>query len=245
MRPSDETRNFWAQASGFPPDKEDPEVYGKEHTDAFEFDDRTHGHVLEYGCGGGSDTISYLKRRFFQVSFCDIVPQNVETTRKRVAAYRQAHVVDDTWGLPASGVWGTVLPVSAPLPYDSASFDRVSCDGVLHHIPDPMPVLSEFRRVLKPTGASVSWSASGPGRLFVMLYTEKLWNDFAVRIAELQEQGLTPYQAFGMCTDSGGYARAYTEDEGREMLTAAGFTVTKTTVYHKGLFRVFRAYRTR
>jgi SAM-dependent methyltransferase len=39
------------------------------------------------------------------------------------------------------------------LPYDDASFDVVTCQGVLHHLADMRPCLAEIARVLRPGGA--------------------------------------------------------------------------------------------
>lgn len=40
----------------------------------------------------------------------------------------------------------------AHLPFRDASFDRVTCLGVIEHLFDPRPVMSEARRVLTPGG---------------------------------------------------------------------------------------------
>jgi ubiquinone/menaquinone biosynthesis C-methylase UbiE len=38
------------------------------------------------------------------------------------------------------------------LPYPAASFDMVISNSIVHHLPDPLPFLSEVQRVLKPGG---------------------------------------------------------------------------------------------
>jgi ubiquinone/menaquinone biosynthesis C-methylase UbiE len=38
------------------------------------------------------------------------------------------------------------------MPFADATFDRVHCSWMLEHVPDPVPVLKEVRRVLKPAG---------------------------------------------------------------------------------------------
>jgi ubiquinone/menaquinone biosynthesis C-methylase UbiE len=39
------------------------------------------------------------------------------------------------------------------LPFETGSFDTVYSNTILHHIPDPLPFLSEARRALRPGGA--------------------------------------------------------------------------------------------
>lgn len=46
-----------------------------------------------------------------------------------------------------------VKPVaSGDMPFDSNSFDLITCFGVLHHIPNVSKIVNEFYRVLKPGG---------------------------------------------------------------------------------------------
>jgi SAM-dependent methyltransferase len=42
--------------------------------------------------------------------------------------------------------------VRQPLPYDGAAFDKAYAVQVLYFLPDPLPVLRELRRVLRPGG---------------------------------------------------------------------------------------------
>ena len=217
--PIERVRACWARAAGFPGDKE--RVY-PEHAVAHGFDKHAGADVLEYGCGGGSDTLSWL-RRGCQVWALDVTPSNVDTTLVR------ARKMGLSYSLSA-----LALDQSAPIPLASDGFDVVSCHGVLHHIPDPMPVLREFFRLLKPGG-----------HLYVMLYTETLWK----RLLPLTEagiaRGLTREEAFGWGTDEEGcpYAVHYTEAEGVALLASVGFTVLGSLDYNNAEFRTFHAVK--
>jgi ubiquinone/menaquinone biosynthesis C-methylase UbiE len=41
------------------------------------------------------------------------------------------------------------------LPFASSSFDLVNCSGLIEYIPEPMPLLREFLRVLRPGGTAL------------------------------------------------------------------------------------------
>lgn len=217
-------REFWVCARHYPANKEDPAVYGVAHTETQEFDRHAGKTVLEYGCGGGADALSYL-RRGCDVTFCDIVPANVMTTATRVAAQGAADPPD---GRRATA---TLLTTSAPLPFPDEAFDVVNAHGVLHHILDPISVVDEFFRVLRPGG----WC-------YVMLYTESLAARCEPVVAGLMTTGLSREQAFGAVTDGSGcpHARPYTDEEGRRLLERSGFAVDRVMVYNDGDFRTFR-----
>lgn len=215
------SREFWKIATDFPPDKES--VY-PDHTMAQEFATVTNKTVLEYGCGGGSDTVSYLKRGN-KVIYADIVSSNVEVTKTRC----------ETLGYGKRAM-GFALADSAKLSLPAGSVDVVNCHGVLHHISDEKVVdaiLKEFRRMIRPTG-----------KLYAMLYTEHLWMQYKPGALDLcNRMGLAPWQAFGWLTDGEGcpWARPYTEDEGKELLAKNGWKVISTYVYNGTDFRTFRA----
>ena len=216
----DATRAFWASAAEYPANKE--EVY-PEHGAAQEFDLHASKTVLEYGCGGGSDAMSFL-RRGCTVWYADVVPGNLVAATARITAA----------GL---GAKSTPLPLegSVPIPLPDGSCDVISAHGVLHHIARPAPVVAEFARILKPGGL-----------LYVMLYTERLDAELSLRIAAFMASDKIPReQAFGWCSDGRGcpYARAYTEAEGRALLEAAGFRVTRAFLFNSGYFRTFRGER--
>lgn len=217
--PIERVRAEWARATSFPGNKED--VY-PEHAGAQEFDAAAGKRVLEYGCGGGSDTLSYLRRGAF-VTYVDVVSANVEATAKRI---KDEHLVAVGYVLDASDALAGAA---------SSSFDIVSAHGVLHHIVDPKPVLAQFRRVLVKGGL-----------LFVMLYTEELEASFKNKIAELvKEDGISESEAFAWCTDGKGapYARSYTSVEADDLLRGAGFAVQREITFNNGIFRTYKARR--
>ena len=202
MIPLEVTRRAWKRAAEFPTDKE--RVY-PEHGLAQAFDSHRGKMVLEYGCGGGSDTLSYLRRNN-SVTYVDVTPDNVETTRARVEA--------EGYGPMSHGL---VLEESDRIPLPSGLFDVASSHGVIHHIQRPLPVLQEIRRLLKPGGL-----------LYCMLYTEHLYARFSDRVRLLVEtKGLTHEEAFCWCADGEGtpWAVAYTQSEGEGLLKAAGLIV--------------------
>lgn len=223
-----DAKEFWERASEYPANKE--ECY-PDHARLQQFDKAKGKVVLEYGCGGGGDTLSYL-RRGATVKFADFVPKNIDTTYGRIWASN----------FEASTYEGLLLKDSAKIPLKDKSVDIVSSNGVLHHITDPLPVLKEFYRVLKKGGS-----------LYVMMYTENLWNSFADRIKELTKTwGISEFTAFGWCTDNEGYpyARAYTEKEGTELIEKAGFSMSWLEAYaptledrkaNRFIFRMFKA----
>lgn len=237
---------FWQIAQTFPPNKE--EVY-PEHAMAQQFDtEHVRGKtVLEYGCGGGSDTISYLKRGC-RVLFADVVHSNVIATSERVRAFgneqrAQAPATsrDVDAGLIDLRAKRSFLQASDDLGrITDETFDVVSAHGVLHHIEDLSlldRVLIEFRRVLKPTG-----------RLYVMLYTRVLYDRYAEQVQELRAKDPSIHswqEALGHFTDGPGcpWATYYDVEEGYELFRRNGFEVSSTFVYNNGDFRTFRCVK--
>lgn len=220
----EEARVFWGKASDFPPDKES--VY-PDHAAAHEFDEQAKGKVLEYGCGGGSDTVSLL-RRGAQVTFVDISPRNMETTRERL---RRDFNDYNAAGVLVKRHFGFTLEQSEDLPFDDCLFDSINCHGVLHHIPEETmhKVIDSMFRVLRPGGC-----------LYAMLYTEHLRQvcDRSIQTM-MRDSGYTEEQALSMNTDGGGIARWYTEETGRALFEQHGFEFVKANTYNNGDFRTF------
>lgn len=60
------------------------------------------------------------------------------------------------------------------LPFDDGAFDIACSMGVLHHIENPRPMISEIRRVLKPGG-----------RIILMLYYLGSWKYHVVLVSSV------------------------------------------------------------
>lgn len=218
--PTDRDRSFWNCAASFPPNKE--EVYAPHHAEAHEFDLHAGKRILEYGCGGGSDAMSFI-RRGCAVTYTDIVPGNVATARLRI---QQAFGME-------SGSDGIVLVNSNEIPVPDASFDVVSSHGVVHHIKDPFPVVNEFYRILKPGGL-----------VYIMLYSPFLREEGEQHVQTFRlRYGIDEGEAFGYFTDGVGtpYARSYSVEEGWDLIEFAGFTRRDVVESNGGRFFTFRA----
>jgi SAM-dependent methyltransferase len=100
--------------------------------------------VLDVGCGNGY-VLSHYARHGADVAGADVTARAIELTRERFRLL---------------GLEADLRQVDGfELPFEDASFDVVCSMGVLHHVPDPTPLVREIERVLKPGG-----------ELLVMLY---------------------------------------------------------------------------
>lgn len=96
--------------------------------------------ILEVGCGVGAQT-EVLLRRFpeLQITGIDFSPAQLEAARANLA------------GLPGASARVELHHMDATnMAFKSRHFDGAFLCWVLEHVPNPVRVLSEVRRVLKP-----------------------------------------------------------------------------------------------
>lgn len=89
--------------------------------------------VLDVGCGDGVRYAPMLLKAGIDLYGVEISPQAVAMAT-------------------ANGIKAQCVDLSQPLPFETASFDRVMCLEVLEHLIDPEYAVREIRRVLKPGG---------------------------------------------------------------------------------------------
>jgi len=164
--------------------------------------------VLDYGCGPGNDVIGFGHySKPTRLLACDVSPTALAIARQRAALH----------GIEAEFSQIKEFPVS--LPYDNASIDVIHTAGVLHHTTDPVSILSEFHRVLKPNG-----------EVRIMVYNrDSIWMHLYVSYVLMLERGLykglSPDEAFHFTTDGEAcpIARCYRPGEFVSLCSKAGF----------------------
>jgi SAM-dependent methyltransferase len=173
--------------------------------------------VLDLGCGQGIDLAQFVRQgaRGFGV---DLTPRHVELARAHLAC----------WGLEAEIRIGD----AESLPFEAASFDRVTSNGVLHHTPNMPAALREACRVLRPGGEAriVVYNRNslhywvnqvvGHGLLKGELLSERSMANVLSRNVEYSRTGARPL------------VRVYGRNEMRRLVKAAGFEGVDVAVRH-------------
>jgi len=97
------------------------------------------GRALDLGCGTGAVTVA-LAERGLDVTGMDHSPEMLAIAERKLAS----RMPEGTYKLVTGDV--------RKLPFASAEFDCVTCQGLLHHLEGIQATLAEMKRVLKPGG---------------------------------------------------------------------------------------------
>lgn len=155
--------------------------------------------VLDVGCGNGY-VLSRYARYGAEVAGVDLTQTARQLTARRFEIEGRPCDVRKTDG--------------DRLPFDNHSFDIVCSMGVLHHIADPAPMVTEIYRVLRPGG-----------RIIMMLYHTNSWKRRLVLPLKwllLSRYRGRPFQELLNANDGEGcpWVRTYTRGEARDLLGA-------------------------
>jgi ubiquinone/menaquinone biosynthesis C-methylase UbiE len=140
--------------------------------------------VVDYGCGPGHDLVGFaVESAPAQLIAVDVSPTSLAESRDRMEMH----------GLKADYV--RIHETDKSLPISDRSVDLVHSSGVLHHTPDPIAIMKEFRRILRPGGYAQ-----------IMVYNyDSLWMHMYVAyyrmLVECLYKGKTLRQAFTASTD--------------------------------------------
>lgn len=169
--------------------------------------------VMDYGCGPGNDVIGFGNySKATELHAVDVSPLAIYICKRRA----ELHGLDVRFHL---------IKESPPeITLADKSVDLIHSSGVLHHTPDPLSILQEFRRVIK-----------NDGRAQIMVYHyDSIWMHLYVAyqkmIVEGKFKGMAKRQAFEKTMDGEGcpIARCYTQEEFIALCREAGFECTCT-----------------
>lgn len=164
--------------------------------------------VLDFGCGPGHDLVGFATMsQPARIVGVDVSPTSLAEAHARLAVHgRDVELIQ-------------LDPHSLEIPLASGSIDHIHSSGVLHHIPNPLALLKELRRVLRHDGT-----------MNVMVYNyDSVWLHLYVAYVKRILEGLYVSEdireAFRHTTDGVDcpISNVYRPDEWIALCNAAGF----------------------
>jgi 2-polyprenyl-3-methyl-5-hydroxy-6-metoxy-1,4-benzoquinol methylase len=171
--------------------------------------------VLDYGCGPGHDLVGFaVYSKPKRLIGMDVSSSSLAEATARLALHG------------ARPEMVLLNPDTTALPLDTASVDLVHCSGVIHHTPEPVQVLRELRRVLKPNGYAQVMIYNYDS-LFVHLYVA-----YDLQIVGGSYVGMDIRDAFARTTDGPDcpISRVYKPSEFIDLCREAGFAAECTGI---------------
>jgi ubiquinone/menaquinone biosynthesis C-methylase UbiE len=177
------------------------------------YGDHTGMTVVDYGCGPGNDVVGFLAHSgAAKVIGIDVSVKAIDLARKRLALHDFA---------PGRVEFLQVSDSEPVIPLQDGSVDYIYCEGVLHHTSDPVGIMGEFRRIMKPGGTCC-----------IMVYNRNsiwyhLYTAYQRMIVDNAFPGLSTDDAFTKNIDGEQcpIARAYTPEQFSDLCHQAGFEV--------------------
>jgi SAM-dependent methyltransferase len=127
------------------------------------------GRVLDYGCGGGNNSIFFIEKGFetygvdVAESFIDLIKQNLASKHLDIG-------LADRFSL--------ISPDSTLLPYPDNYFDIAISNQVLYYLPSEehiRSVCADISRCLRPGGV-VFFTMMGPRNYYITHHTKQIYN---------------------------------------------------------------------
>jgi ubiquinone/menaquinone biosynthesis C-methylase UbiE len=164
--------------------------------------------VLDYGCGPGNDLVGFsVYSKTMRLIGVDISESSLSEAKARLLLHG------------ANPEFICVPADSFTLPLEDATIDHIHSSGVLHHTSDPVAILREFFRVLRPGGTAN-----------VMVYNrDSLWVHLYVEYVRTIVKNLYPKEMFEprfrRSTDGENcpISRCYRPNEWINLCASAGF----------------------
>jgi len=125
--------------------------------------------------------------------------------------------------LRAQGFEGVACDASRSIPYEGAFFDVVVCGEVIEHVVDTDGLLTEIRRVLKPTGTLILTTpnlAYMPNRLMLLCGLQPLFTETSLRY-NLGRR----FRALGQGGPTQGHLKVFTAPALRDLLRSCDFDI--------------------